>query len=95
VIARFYRLEAAEDKAEELVRALEALAMGLRKIPGFEKAELLRDQDQSGRLIFIEKWASVQAHKDGAALLPKELMAPLKTLLAGPPEAAYLEYLIA
>jgi len=94
-IARFYRMEATEGKSAELAGALEALAVALQEIPGFEQAELLRDQDHPTRLVFVEKWASVQAHKDGSPLLPKELMAPLKTLLAGLPEGAYMDYLIA
>lgn len=91
-IARHYRMDAAEGKAEALLSALTALAAALKAIPGFEGADLLRDVDQPNRFVFIEKWTSVQAHKDGGALLPKEALAPLMAALAGRPEAAYLEY---
>lgn len=92
-IARHYVMHAAEGKAAELPSAFTALVGALVGIPGFEGADLLRDVDEPARFIFIEKWSSVEAHKEGGSLLPKEAIAPLMASLAGRPEGAYLTYL--
>ena len=92
-VARHYVMQAAEGKATALRSALTQLVGALVNIPGFEGADLLMDVDEPDRFIFIEKWSSVEAHKGGSSLLPKEAVAPLMASLAGKPEGAYLNYL--
>jgi heme-degrading monooxygenase HmoA len=92
-IARHYRMRAGQGKAEALLAALGDLTAALKSIPGFEGADLLRDVDQPERFVFIEKWASVEAHKAGGPLLPKAVLTGLMGTLEGAPEGAYLEYL--
>jgi quinol monooxygenase YgiN len=91
-IARLYRMTAGEGQAGALLQALTALAAAVGAIPDCEGAEILQDRDQPERFVFIEKWASVAAHKAGGALLPKEAMAPVMAALAGRPEGSYLDY---
>lgn len=92
-VARHYRMDAAEGKAEALLSALTVLAGALETLPGFLGADLLRDLDRPDRFIFIEKWSSVEAHKAGGSLLPKETLTPVMNALADRPEGAYLNYL--
>ena len=92
-VARHYVMQAAEGKATALLSALTQLVGALVNIPGFEGADLLRDVDEPDHFIFIEKWSSVEAHKAGGSLLPKEALVPLMASLAGRPEGAYLNYL--
>lgn len=92
-VARHYVMRAAEGKEADLLSALTGLVGSLVKISGFEGADLLRDVDKSDRFIFIEKWSSVEAHKEGGSVLPKEALAPLMASLAGRPEGAYPNYL--
>jgi quinol monooxygenase YgiN len=92
-IARHYTLNAAEGKADRLLGVIADLVAALGGIEGYQGAELLRDVGQPGRFVFIEKWASVEAHKAGGAQLPKAVVSALMETLAGPPEGAYLEYL--
>ena len=87
---RHYVMTAGNDRADELKDALFALAAAVRAIPGCEAVEVLRDADRAERFVFIERWASVDAHKQGAAALPKELMGAVMAPLAGRPEAAWL-----
>ncbi len=92
-VARHYIMHAKAGEAAALQSALERLAEGVLALPGCEGVEMLRDIGKEDRFIFIEKWESVDAHKAGGALLPKDLLAPLGSLLDGPPEGAYLDYL--
>lgn len=92
-IARHYKMEAAEDGGEELLHALTALAGAVKAIPGCVGVDLLQDMDTPHRFVFIEKWVSVDAHKAGGSLLPKEVLAPVMAALVGRPEGTYLRYL--
>ncbi|MES2042238.1 MAG: antibiotic biosynthesis monooxygenase [Pseudomonadota bacterium] len=91
-IARLYRMTAGDGQADALLRALTALAETVGVIPDCEGTEILQDRDQPELFLFIEKWVSVEAHKAGGALLPKEAMAPVMAALAGRPEGSYLDY---
>ena len=92
-IARHYLMHAAEGQDAQLETALGELADAVRAVPGSEGVELLRDLGNERRFVFIEKWASVEAHKAAGSHLPKEALAPLMAALDGPPEGAYLDYL--
>lgn len=92
-VARHYVMHAAAGKDASLETALRNLAAAVRPLPGCEGVEMMRDIGNELRFVFIEKWASVEAHKDAGPLLPKAVMAPLGDLLDGPPEGAYLDYL--
>jgi heme oxygenase (mycobilin-producing) len=92
-IARHYLMHAAEGRDSELETALGRLADVVRQLPGSEGVELLRDLGNERRFIFIQKWASVEAHKSAVALIAKEDFAPMMATLDGPPEGAYLDYL--
>ena len=90
-IAREYRMVAQPDAADELLAALTALASALQDLPGFEGAELMQDQAAPGRFVFLEKWASVQAHADSGARLPKEALSRVMGLLGDKPQVATYE----
>ena len=92
-VARHYKMTAAEGKGEALVDALRALSAALKSIPGYEGSDLIRGLDDGNHFVFIEKWTSVEAHKAGGSLLPKDILGGLMGNLAAPPEAAYLTYL--
>lgn len=92
-VVRYYRLEAIEGEAERLCFALTALGNMLKPIPGFFGFDLLRDRDQPNCYVFMEKWGSVDLHKAGAGLLPKDAFAQAMEVLAGKPETAWLESL--
>jgi quinol monooxygenase YgiN len=93
-VARLYRMTAAEGKEEALRDALTDLERLVRPLEGCEGVELLRDARKPGSFLFIEKWASIEAHKSSSSKLPKDTLGPVLATLAGPPEGAYLDYLI-
>ena len=92
-VARHYVMNAGEGKDAALETALGALADAVRKVDGCEGVELLRDLGNERRFIFIEKWASIEAHKEGGKTLDKGLFAPMMAALDGPPDGAYFDYL--
>ena len=92
-IARHYVMNAAEGRDARLETALGVLADAVRKVPGSEGVELLRDLGNERRFIFIEKWTSVEAHKGARDHLDKDAFAPVMAALDGPPDGAYLDYL--
>ena len=92
-VARHYVMHAAEGKDAALEAALTALADAVRTIAGCEGVELMRDCGNERRFVFIEKWASIEAHKEGGKTLDKSIFAPMMAALDGPPEGAYLDYL--
>lgn len=91
--ARFYIMHAAEGKDAALETALGALADAVRPLQGCEGVELTRDSGNERRFIFIEKWVSIEAHKDAGKALGKEALAPVMAALDGPPDGSYLDYL--
>jgi quinol monooxygenase YgiN len=92
-VARHYVMHAKDGHSATLEEALSVLAEKVREVPGSEGVEMLRDIGNEHRFIFIEKWVSVEAHKDASKHLPAEVLAPLGTLLDGPPDGAYFDYL--
>ncbi len=92
-VARHYVMHAAEGKDAMLEAALGNLADAVRSVAGCEGVEMLRDLGNERRFIFIEKWESIEAHKSGGKLIPKEIFAPMMAALDGPPDGAYFEYL--
>ena len=92
-IARHYKMIAAPEKGEELLAALNALKRALADIAGFEGADLMRDVEDGNRFTFIERWTSIEAHKQGGKQLPKEALAPVMDALGATPEGVYLAYI--
>lgn len=93
-IARHYTMIAAPGKGEQLLGALQDLQRALVGINGFEGAELMRDTEDENRFVFIEKWTSVEAHKQGGEQLPKDAFAPVMGALGAKPEGAYLACIV-
>lgn len=91
--ARFYIMHAAEGKDAVLETVLSRLADEVRALPGCEGIELLRDSGNERRFFFIEKWTSIEAHKDAGKLLNKDTLGQVQAALDGPPDGSYLDYL--
>lgn len=92
-VARCYEMHAAEGKDAMLETALRALADAVRPLTGCEGVELLRDCGNERRFLFIEKWRSIEAHKDAGKMLGREALTGVMAALDGPPDGSYLDYL--
>jgi heme-degrading monooxygenase HmoA len=87
---RYYRMTAREGAASELHAALENLRGLVLPLPGCEGVELLRNTEVPDQFVFMERWSSVESHREGGKALGKQAFAPVMAALAGPPEAAGL-----
>ncbi len=90
-VLRHYVMRAAEGQGGALRQALEALAAKVSPLPGCEAVELFVDTREPDVCMFVEHWASIEAHKAAGAALGKEAFAPVMATLASPPEGRYLE----
>lgn len=77
-----------------LEAALVALAAFIRPIEGCRGIELLRDSGQPESFVFIERWASLEAHAAGGQHLPKQSFAPVMAALAHAPETCRFDQLL-
>lgn len=91
-IARHYIMVAKPGAGDTLRSALGSLAEAVRPLPGCEGVEMLRDTKNHDRFVFVEKWASIKAHVDAGAQLPKAALVPVMDTLEGRPEGSYLQY---
>ena len=93
-IARHYVMLAKEGSEAALDSALRAVADAVRPLPGCEGVEMFRDLANDRRFVFIERWASVDAHKTAGSMLDKSVITAMMAALDGPPEGSYLDYLL-
>lgn len=93
MIARQYIMLAKPGEAAALRAALVTLAANIQQMEGCLGIDLLRDAGQPERFVFIERWASIDAHQTGGKQLQKAVFARVMAALIGPPEAHYLESL--
>lgn len=93
-VARHYIMHAKEGMDATLETALRAVAEAVRPLPGCEGVEMLRGIGNERRFVFIEQWSDIDAHKAAAARIDKAVFAPMMAALDGPPDGAYLDYLM-
>jgi quinol monooxygenase YgiN len=93
-VARLYRMTAAKGKEDALAQALQDAARLVATVPGSEGVEVLRDAEAPDLFVFIEKWATIDDHKAAPGHLPKGGLDAVMAAMAGPPEGAYLDYLL-
>lgn len=89
-IIRHYAMRAGDGQADALLTALHELARVVGSLEGCEGIDLLRDQDDPARFVFLERWTTADAHKAAAGKLPRELIGAVLAPLADPLEGRYL-----
>lgn len=90
-IARFYCMVAAQGREPELLEALTDLRRQVQSLAGSLGVDLFHDIKDPSIFIFIERWASIEAHKAAGSKLPKESLGRVMAVLAQPPEGSYLD----
>ena len=86
---RINEFQAAENRGEDLYKFLKSLVPYISSSNGCISCELLRNSDTPGHYVIIEKWDSVQDHKNSVETYPKEEMQKAMTLVANPPRGGY------
>lgn len=88
-VARVYFMSSQASDAGAMETALLQLARGVRGIDGCQSVEVLHDEEQIGRFLFVENWASREKHAEGSDKVPGAEMRAVMDLMAGKPEAGW------
>ena len=89
-VSRYYLMIAKAGQADALRDALIGLAEKVKALPGCQGAEISQEAEAPTRFHFVERWASVDAHKEGGKMLGKDATAEIRAAIAEPPYGAYL-----
>src|ERR1700753_544274 len=82
-VARVYRMSCLPGKAEELRKALEALAGMLKGLEGLRRVSILRDAEQPDDFLFVEKWDTVAQQEVSGKMISKDAFARVMAGLGG------------
>lgn len=88
-IVRINNFKAASGKEHELTEFLTALTSYISNSEGCISCELLTNEENSAKLVVIEKWQSKTHHQQSIALFPKDKMAAAMNLFGEPPTGQY------
>jgi quinol monooxygenase YgiN len=87
---KYYRLTAPVGEGRALRDAVDALLVRVRPLAGCQAVELLNDASNADAFVLLERWITVEAHKEGGRVLGKEAFAPVMAALGSPAETASL-----
>lgn len=88
-ITRINEFEAAENQSENLFAFLQTLLPYISSSEGCISCELLRDTQFPSKFVVLERWESIDAHKNSIALFPKEKIEASMPLFGAPPKGTY------
>jgi quinol monooxygenase YgiN len=80
--------QASEGNAEKLLALLQQGRDFSRKAEGCESFEVYRRQDDPTKYMFLEQWASLEAHHENVAknVVASGHLDKIRALLTGPPD---------
>ena len=90
---RHYVLRAAEGAVSALRAELGQLSLRIAEIDGVVGVDLMQDEADANRFIFIERWQSVAVYTEGSKLIDKAAFKAVLAHLGAPPEVATLKAL--
>lgn len=88
-ITRINHFRARDQHAAELKLFLTEMLPFIRSSTGCQSCELLQDHSEPTRIVIVEVWDTVEAHKASLAKVPPEQFHQAKEYLAEPPHGAY------
>jgi hypothetical protein len=89
VIARIGETRAKAGFEDALRTKLESLVTQIAALPGCLGCELYVSKDEPVRMLMIERWESLDAHKGAVMDIPPEEIAEFMKMLDGRPSGAY------
>jgi len=88
-ITRINNFTAAENKESELFAFLQSLTSYITSSTGCLSYEVLQNSEDKSNFAVIEKWDSIDSHKQSVANFPQEEMMAVMPLLGGAPSGNY------
>ena len=90
-ILRISEFEAKENQEDTLFDFLKTIIPMIETSIGLISCQLLRNADKSNHIIIIEKWKSIEDHKESAKNIPEDKLREVMPLLASPPKGTYYQ----
>ena len=90
-ITRVNEFQSKPGEERALREVLEKLVPSIRSTAGCRSCVLLSGVDDPGRLLVLEVWDSVDAHKNAAQSIPAADIQRVMPLLGAPPKGQYFE----
>ena len=88
-ITRINEFTAFPGKLDDLIDAFQVIIPSIKFAKGCESCELLIPANGKEKVVIIEQWASIAAHKDAAKLIAGSDFKRIMTLLDGAPSGKY------
>ena len=89
-VTRINEFTALEGRGDELRDLIAAFLPSIEASPGCRSCRLLQGIDDPARIVVIEEWESVEAHRTAMGEIPREGLQAAMALLAEPPTGRYL-----
>ena len=88
-IIRVNEFLSADGKSDELHNFLKSLIPYISNSKGCTSCEVLKQKDADNHFIVIERWESIECHKQSIANFPKEEMLSVMSIFGAPPKGNY------
>lgn len=88
-ITRINNFRAREHHAADLKNFLTGILPEIRASTGCQSCELLQDHADPTRIVIVEVWESIEAHRESLRRVPPESIRQAKQFLAEAPCGAY------
>ena len=89
-ILRIGEVQAREGQGDALLEHLQTFFIpGIESSQGWISYQILRHQDDPTRIMIIEVWESVEAHRASAMSIPPEVVQKVRELVAGSLSGGY------
>ncbi|MBU2978775.1 antibiotic biosynthesis monooxygenase family protein [Alteromonas sp. C1M14] len=88
-VTRINKFKSADGKEAELFDFLKSLTPYITSSEGNLSYEVLQNSEDQSDFVIIEKWESIQSHKNSVESFPKEQMQSAMSLFGGAPTGSY------
>ena len=90
-IIRINEFHAAAGQSDAALASLRQIVPAIEASPGCQSCELLQGLDKPARVVLVERWDSVEAHKAALRAGQPQAFEQLGKLLDRPPTGAYFK----
>jgi quinol monooxygenase YgiN len=87
-VTRINTFEARDGEAGKLHAFIKSFVPVIEGSQGCESCQVLRSQEDPNQFLVIERWSSVDAHKESLKNIPADF-GLIKPMLANPPHGSY------
>jgi quinol monooxygenase YgiN len=88
-VVRINQFQAQAGLGEELKELLTSFLPSIKASEGCESCQLLRSNDNPDRMVVLEVWTDIDAHKASVRDIPPKQIETLMKVVAGPPKGGY------